>query len=138
MQEEEVHVGEGSELAAAVAAEGDHRALDELALGLAVRPLRRHLADPGHHDVHLVAAAARDLRAAQPEAVAHPQPIGLELQEAPEGLHVIGIAGLRERGRVPAHRAREGRARSAMVARSMKQAPYRGGARASTAGKDWL
>ena len=90
VQEEEVHVGVRSELAAPVAAEGDHRALDELAAGLAVRLLRRHLADAGDHEVHLVAAAARDLGPAEPQAVPHAQPLRLEPQEAAEGLDVIG------------------------------------------------
>jgi len=99
VQEEEVHVGGGRQLPPAVAPEGHHRALLELALHHPVGAPRRHLAGPGHDHVDLVAAPGRDLRAAQPEAVPHAQPLGLELQEALEGLD-LPLAVLGQAGRV--------------------------------------
>ncbi len=90
VQEEQVHVRVRGQLAPPVPAERDHCALNQLPASRAVRFLRGHLADAGHDQVHLVAATPRDLGAAQAEAMAHAEPLGLEPQEAPEGLDLSG------------------------------------------------
>ena len=73
VQEEQVDVGEGTKLAAPVAAQRDHRALRELVLRPAVGPGRGLAAGPRHHQVHEVTARRRDLGSTEAEALAHAQ-----------------------------------------------------------------
>ncbi len=97
VQEEEVHVGERGELRPPVAAEGDHRAPGERQPRRRFRIREREPAGVGDHLVHLVAAGGGDLEAAQAEAVAHPEAIGLELDEplevgeTPTGFRRVGL-----------------------------------------------
>ena len=97
VQEEEVHVGERGELRPPVAAEGDHRAPGERQPRRRVRIREREPAGVGDDLVHLVAAGGGDLEAAQAEAVAHPQAVGLELDESlevgetPTGFRRVGL-----------------------------------------------
>ena len=85
MQEEQVDVGEGAELAAPVAPEGDDRAPRQLALHPAVGPGRGLAAGPGHHQVHEVAARRRDLGSTEAKALAHAQAFVFELQKTTKG-----------------------------------------------------
>ena len=89
VQEQEVHVGVGGELGAAIAPERHHRTAGELRLSGRSGLFGGSAADPLDHEVHLEAAGTGDLGAAEAKAVPHPEPLGLQADIASKAVEQL-------------------------------------------------
>ena len=79
----------GSELTPAVPAQGHHGAAGEVFLQGRSEIRCGHLAGSADDDIGKVAPPLGDLAPAEAEAMSHPQPFGLDLQEPLEGLDAL-------------------------------------------------